>query len=239
MPSVLLATAGYDHKVRLWEASTGTCNQQLNFADSQVNCLEISPNKQYIAAAGNPHTRVYDVIKGGNDPLKSLDGHTHNVTAVGFQKDTKWMYSGSEDGTLRIWDLRKPVIAQVHGYALAGGSELAAACDLVYVAEDAQIGYPVVRVISPPDMQFHPWLVGMRQAIESLIPSTKKASVMWNDKLVQIDGLTVARYCSETSTMQLSASQLRQAGVTASKAMIMEKFEQNSSTSASDIKDWS
>jgi enoyl-CoA hydratase len=72
-------------------------------------------------------------------------------------------------GWTGIWDLAKPVIAQVHGYAMAGGSELAAACDLVYVAEDAKIGYPVVRLISPPDMQFHPWLVGMRHAMELML----------------------------------------------------------------------
>jgi len=70
------------------------------------------------------------------------------------------------DGWTRIWDLQKPVIAQVHGYCLAGGSELAACCDLVYVAEDAQIGYPPTRLMSPPDNQFHPWLVGMRRAME-------------------------------------------------------------------------
>jgi enoyl-CoA hydratase len=61
------------------------------------------------------------------------------------------------------------VIAQVHGYCLAGGSELATACDLVYVAEDAQIGYPPVRLMSPPDMQFHPWLMGMRAAMEMML----------------------------------------------------------------------
>ena len=44
------------------------------------------------------------------------------------------------EGCFRVWDLAKPVIAQVHGWCLAGGSELATACDLVYVAEDAQIG---------------------------------------------------------------------------------------------------
>src|SRR5689334_9984347 len=43
------------------------------------------------------------------------------------------------EGWFRIWDMAKPVIAQVHGYCLAGGSELATSCDLVYVAEDAQI----------------------------------------------------------------------------------------------------
>jgi enoyl-CoA hydratase len=73
------------------------------------------------------------------------------------------------DGWFKIWDLAKPVIAQVHGYCLAGGTELATACDLVYVAEDAQIGYPPVRLMSPPDMQFHPWLMGMRQAMESML----------------------------------------------------------------------
>ena len=70
------------------------------------------------------------------------------------------------DGWFRIWDLAKPVIAQVHGFCLAGGSELATGCDLVYVAEDAKIGYPPVRLMSPPDNQFHPWLMGMRNAME-------------------------------------------------------------------------
>jgi enoyl-CoA hydratase len=73
------------------------------------------------------------------------------------------------DGWFRIWDLAKPVIAQVHGYCLAGGSELATACDLVYVADDAQIGYPPVRLMSPPDMQFHPWTMGLRQAMEAML----------------------------------------------------------------------
>lgn len=73
------------------------------------------------------------------------------------------------DGWFRVWDLAKPVIAQVHGWCLAGGSELATACDLVYVAEDARIGYPPVRLMSPPDMQFHPWTMGMRAAMEAML----------------------------------------------------------------------
>jgi enoyl-CoA hydratase len=73
------------------------------------------------------------------------------------------------EGCFRIWDLAKPVIAQVHGWCLAGGSELAFACDLVYVAEDAQIGYPAVRTMSPPDNQFHAWVFGMRDAMEMML----------------------------------------------------------------------
>jgi enoyl-CoA hydratase len=69
---------------------------------------------------------------------------------------------------MSIWDLQKPVIAQVHGYCLAGGSELATGCDLVYVAEDAKIGYPAVR-FGVPDMHFHAWLCGMRAAMEMML----------------------------------------------------------------------
>jgi enoyl-CoA hydratase len=73
------------------------------------------------------------------------------------------------DGFLRMWDLGKPVIAQVHGYCLAGATELATACDLVYVGESARIGYPVVRTLSPPDNQFYPWIVGLRRAMEMML----------------------------------------------------------------------
>ncbi len=73
------------------------------------------------------------------------------------------------DGWFSIWDLAKPVIAQVHGYAMAGATELASACDLVYVAADAQISYPVVRVASPPDWQYHEPLMGLRHAMEAML----------------------------------------------------------------------
>jgi len=73
------------------------------------------------------------------------------------------------EGCFRVWDLAKPVIAQVHGWCLAGGSELAVACDLVYVADDAQIGYPAVRTMSPPDNQYHAWLMGLRPAMEMML----------------------------------------------------------------------
>ena len=75
---------------------------------------------------------------------------------------------GVTNGWMSIWDLAKPVIAQVHGYCLAGGSELATGCDLVYVAEDAKIGYPAVR-FGTPDMQYHAWLFGMRAGMESML----------------------------------------------------------------------
>ncbi len=63
-----------------------------------------------------------------------------------------------------LWDLQKPVIAQVHGYCLAGGTELAAFCDIRVVAEDAQIGWPVGRTWSPGNIQYMPWMTGITKA---------------------------------------------------------------------------
>jgi enoyl-CoA hydratase len=67
-----------------------------------------------------------------------------------------------------IWELEKVVIAQAHGYVLAGGTELAAYCDLFVVSEDCEIGYPAVRAMSPPDNLWFPWHLPMRKAKEML-----------------------------------------------------------------------
>ena len=72
-------------------------------------------------------------------------------------------------GWFEMWDMSKPIIAQVHGWCLAGGTELATACDLVYVADDAKIGYPPVRLMSSPDMAWQPWMMGMRRAMEAML----------------------------------------------------------------------
>jgi WD40 repeat protein len=44
--SVILATAGYDHKINFWEPPSGVCSRTLRYSDSQVNCLRITPDKQ-------------------------------------------------------------------------------------------------------------------------------------------------------------------------------------------------
>ncbi|KAK1299225.1 Zinc finger CCCH domain-containing protein 17 [Acorus calamus] len=102
----IVATSGYDRKIRFLEVKTGQCYRIIELSDFQVNRLEITPDKQYIAAAGNPQIRLYTVNTKSSQPVTTFDSHTNNVMAVGFQCDGKWMYSGSEDGTVKIWDLR-------------------------------------------------------------------------------------------------------------------------------------
>lgn len=121
------------------------------------------------AADADPEVRVV-VIRGAGTCFSS----GYDLSGLG---ELPWHTSGHQgqwarhvvEGCFRIWDLAKPVIAQVHGWCLAGGSELAVACDLVYVAEDAQIGYPAVRTMSPPDNHYHVWLMGMRAAMEQML----------------------------------------------------------------------
>ena len=63
-----------------------------------------------------------------------------------------------------VWNSRKPVICQVHGYCLAGGTDLALHCDLVVCAEDAQFGYPPVRAMGAPPTHMWTYLVGPQRA---------------------------------------------------------------------------
>ncbi|MFI4933275.1 MAG: enoyl-CoA hydratase-related protein [Caulobacterales bacterium] len=109
-----------------------------------------------IRGAGTCFSSGYDLAGVGELPYHTAGGQGQWARHV-------------VEGCFRVWDLAKPVIAQVHGWCLAGGSELAVACDLVYVAADAQIGYPPVRTMSPPDNQYHAWLMGMRAAMELML----------------------------------------------------------------------
>ena len=56
-----------------------------------------------------------------------------------------------------IWELAKPVVAQIQGHCLAGGTELATVCDFRICAKDAKIGYPPVRAMTTMDMMWTPW----------------------------------------------------------------------------------
>ena len=67
---------------------------------------------------------------------------------------------------LRILEHRKPVIASVHSYCLAGGTDLMLACDLAVAADDAYFGYVDVRFGSGVVSMLLPWIVGVRTAKE-------------------------------------------------------------------------
>jgi enoyl-CoA hydratase len=89
------------------------------------------------------------------------------------QPETAWgwreILGRDVDATLAILRCSKPVIAQVHGYALAGGLELAMACDLIVAADDARLGEPEIRFGSAPVTLLMPFLIGQKKTRELLL----------------------------------------------------------------------
>lgn len=67
----------------------------------------------------------------------------------------------------RLWSITKPIIAQVHGFCLAGANELVGHCDIVFASEDATFGHPAGRQLGVlPTMALWPVLMGPRKAKE-------------------------------------------------------------------------
>ena len=128
----------------MWEADN----------DSRVHCV-------ILAGAGRAFCAGYDLT------APKPEFGDFGRTGKSFDDDT-WRMEAQQRRRMAIFDMHKPVIGKVHGYCIAGGSELATCCDLVYIAEDAQMDYPATR-IGVPDMHFHTWFLGMRRAMEMMM----------------------------------------------------------------------
>ncbi|TKT73786.1 crotonase/enoyl-CoA hydratase family protein [Afipia massiliensis] len=63
-----------------------------------------------------------------------------------------------------LWRSYKPTICKIHGYAVAGGSDIALSCDLIVMAEDAKIGYPPARVWGCPTTMMWVFRIGAERA---------------------------------------------------------------------------
>lgn len=79
------------------------------------------------------------------------------------------MMSRNTADFMSLWRCSKPTIAKVRGYAVAGGSDIALACDLVVMAHDAKIGYPPARVWGCPTTAMWVYRVGAEQAKRMLL----------------------------------------------------------------------
>ncbi len=160
-----------------------------------------TPMRSEILAALEAHDRADDVhvtiVRGAGDCFSAGydlgGGLMDDLPFHSAPGDGAWTRQAT-DTWFRFWDLAKPVIAQVHGYAIAGATELVQACDLVYVADDARIGYPIVRVASPPDWQYHMPLLGVRRALEIMLigddlTGAEAAAIGWANRAFPADAL--------------------------------------------------
>lgn len=115
-----------------------------------------------IRGAGRAFSAGYDI-----EPPKG-EGRTHAAIHQTMERDI-WGLEQATGMRLTIFDMHKPVIAGVHGYCLAGGTDLALLCDVVIAAEDAKIGYPPVRALGSPVNHMWTYLAGPQWAKRMLL----------------------------------------------------------------------
>lgn len=124
-----------------------------------------------------------------------------------------------------LWNLRIPIIAQVHGYCLAGGTDLALHCDMIVVAEDARIGFTPVRAMGTPPT--HMWLysVGPQWAKRllltgDLIDGRKAHEIGW-----AVEAVPAADLDDTTLTLATRMSHIGKDLLTANKQIVNKGVE--------------
>ena len=108
----------------LWEADD----------DTAVHCV-------VLRGAGRAFCAGYDLA--GPPTTAERDGRTYRGAST-FDDDA-WQMEKAQRLRMALFDMHKPVIAQVHGYCLAGGTDLATLCDILVCADDAKFGFPPGR----------------------------------------------------------------------------------------------
>ena len=116
-----------------------------------------------VAGAGRAFCSGFDLKDGTETPK-------HGVA------DWRPVLQRDFDIILRFWHLSRPTIAAVQGYCLAGGCELAMACDITVAAEGTRFGEPELRFGSGIVALLLPWLTGPKKAKELLLTGTDKVT---------------------------------------------------------------
>ncbi len=114
----------------LWEADN----------DKDVHCV-------ILKGAGRCFSAGYDLTGADSDvPVSRIsDAEANRYRGKSSLDDDTWSLERAQRYRMAIFDMHKPVIAQVHGYCLAGGTDLVLLCDMVIAADDAQFGFPPAR----------------------------------------------------------------------------------------------
>ena len=104
-----LASASQDTTIRLWDPHTGehktTLRAYTSFGYTPIFSVAFSPNSQILAAGcdyGAPFIRLWDLHNEEN--IRTLTGHTWNVSSVAFSPDGQTLASGSWDKTIKLWN---------------------------------------------------------------------------------------------------------------------------------------
>ena len=113
----------------LWEADN----------NKDVHCI-------IIKGAGRAFSAGYDLTGADNDvPVSTVQSAENHYRGGRGVDDDAWQLERSQRLRMALFDMHKPSIAQIHGYCLAGGTDVALLCDMVIAADDTLIGFPPAR----------------------------------------------------------------------------------------------
>ncbi|HEX4610983.1 MAG TPA: hypothetical protein VH092_22525, partial [Urbifossiella sp.] len=150
----IIAGAGFDGTVRLWDAATGGRRHSLPGHGESAHAVAFSPAGDVLATGGaDGRVRVWDAATGRH--LRDADGHRGRVWGLSFSPDGREVASAGGDQTVRVWDVADGVerrrFAGLRGGAYAveyhpAGHTLAVAADNTVRLLDAQTGREVGRV---------------------------------------------------------------------------------------------
>jgi len=115
-----------------------------------------------LAGAGRDFCAGYD-LAGAYAGQGEADAPAYR-SQNGTIDDDCWQLEQTQKNTLAMFDIHKPVIAQVQGNCLAGGTDLALMCDMVVAADDARIGFPAARANGTPPQNMFIYHVGPQWA---------------------------------------------------------------------------
>jgi enoyl-CoA hydratase len=118
-----------------------------------------------LAGAGRGFCSGYDL-----KDFAEAEGENPGVQSMPWDPmvDYRFMKQCTDD-FFTLWRSYKPVICKVHGYAVAGGSDIALCADVVIMAEDAKIGYPPARVWGCPTTAMWVFRIGAEKAKRMLL----------------------------------------------------------------------
>jgi len=156
------------YETLLVETRDGVATLTLNRPDAR-NALNQTMVRELGAALAeleaSPEARVV-VIRGAGERAFCAGADLRGMFRTGSPMDARAQYAGLARVLEAIPRMRAPVIAQVHGHALAGGCGLAAACDLVIAADDAVFGLPEIKLGLLPLMVLAPILQSVASCFE-------------------------------------------------------------------------